>query len=152
MNEVKNLKFEGVKVPPRCSPKTSRSFVTIVPQDDKEKVNMMIRNGKQNHVTGVILNEVKNLKFEGVKVPPRCSPKTSRSFVTIVPQDDKEKVNMMIRNGKQNHVTGVILNEVKNLSFVFEWSWKEGVFTSLINNPLFIMALILYPLRKINIY
>ncbi len=24
-------------------------------------------------------------------------------------QDDKEKVNMMIRNGKQDHVTGVIL-------------------------------------------
>ncbi len=61
-----------------CGVYTERS--ERVPQDDKEKVNMMIRNGKQNHVTGVILNEVKNLilKFEGVKVPPRCSPKNKK--------------------------------------------------------------------------
>ncbi len=55
-----------------------------------------------------------------------------RSFVTIVPQDDKEKVNMMIRNGKQNHVTGVILRRSRRISFFYvlvEGSLERMLFT-----------------------
>jgi len=66
------------------TPSNIRSFARVYTeqseraQDNKEKVNMMIRNGKQNHVTGVILNEVKNFICyirEGEKFPLYTPPK-----------------------------------------------------------------------------